>query len=79
MIAVGGGFKWMIASNWSAFVEHNFYDFKSKNLFSVGGTPHIGPGVNVAGRTLDFDVTISTVSIGVNYRFNWARPVVANY
>jgi outer membrane immunogenic protein len=71
---VGGGFEWMVANNWSAFVEYNFYDFKSKNLFAVGGTPHVGPGVNISGRTLDSDVTISTVSIGVNYRFNWGRP-----
>jgi outer membrane immunogenic protein len=77
---IGGGFEWMIFNNWSAFVEYNFYDFKSKNLVSVGGTPRVGPGVNVSGRTLDSDVTISTVTIGVNYRFNsWAGPVAARY
>ena len=76
---VGGGFEWMIFNNWSAFVEYNFYDFKNKTLFAVGGTPRIGPGINIQGRTLASDVTISTVSIGVNYRFNWANPVVARY
>jgi outer membrane immunogenic protein len=70
---VGGGVEWMIYNNWSAFVEYNFYDFKNKTLFSRDGTPHIGPGININGRTLASDVTISTVTIGVNYRFNWAR------
>jgi outer membrane immunogenic protein len=76
---VGGGFEWMIANNWSAFVEYNFYDFKNKTLTAFGGTPNVGPGVNIFGRTLASDVTISTVTVGVNYRFNWANPVVARY
>jgi outer membrane immunogenic protein len=76
---VGAGVEWMIFNNWSAFVEYNFYDFKNKTLFAVGGTPRVGPGINVFGRTLASDVTISTVSIGVNYRFNWANPVAARY
>jgi outer membrane immunogenic protein len=70
---IGGGFEWMIANNWSAFVEYNFYDFKSKNLFAIGGTPRVGPGTNVFGQTLASDVTISTVTVGVNYRFNSIR------
>jgi outer membrane immunogenic protein len=79
---VGGGFEWMIANNWSAFVEYNFYDFKNKALTAFGGTPRIGAGtgVNVFGRTLGSDLTISTVTVGVNYRFNsWAGPVAARY
>jgi len=35
--------------------------------------PHVGPGVNIFGRTVDSDVKIATVSVGVNYRFNWGR------
>ena len=76
---VGGGFEWMIANNWSAFVEYDYYKFNNKTLFAIGGTPHIGPGTNIAGRTLDSDVQIMTVSIGVNYRFNWLRPVAGAY
>jgi opacity protein-like surface antigen len=70
---VGGGFEWMIFNNWSAFVEYNFYDFKSQGLAAVGGTPGVRLGSNIFGATLASDVTISTVTVGVNYRFNWAR------
>jgi outer membrane immunogenic protein len=70
---VGGGFEWMIFNNWSAFVEYNFYDFKSQGLAAVGGTPGVHLGSNIFGATLASDVTISTVTVGVNYRFNWAR------
>jgi|SRR5215467_380097 len=70
---VGGGFEWMIFNNWSAFVEGNYYKFNNKTLFAIGGTPHVGPGVNIFGRTVDSDVKIATVSVGVNYRFNWGR------
>jgi outer membrane immunogenic protein len=76
---VGGGVEWMIFNNWSAFVEYNFYDFKSKSLFSTGGTPRVLGGFNIGGRTLASDVTVSTVTLGVNYRFNWANSVVARY
>jgi outer membrane immunogenic protein len=77
---VGAGFEWMITGNWSAFVEYNFYDFKNQGLAAVGGTPGVRLGNNVFGGTLASDVTISTVSIGVNYRFNsWAGPVAARY
>jgi outer membrane immunogenic protein len=71
---VGGGVEWKIATNWSAFVEGNYYEFNNKTLFSLTGTPHVGPGVNINGRTLDSDVRIGTVTVGVNYRFNWAAP-----
>jgi outer membrane immunogenic protein len=71
---IGGGFEWMIANNWSAFVEYNFYDFKSQGLFAAGGTPGVRLGNNIFGGTLASDVTISTVTVGVNYRFNSVRP-----
>jgi outer membrane immunogenic protein len=77
---VGGGAEWKIAANWSAFVEGNYYQFDNKTLFSVTGTPRIGPGTNVFGRTLDSDLRIGTITVGANYRFNWGAPaVVAKY
>ena len=68
---IGGGVEWKFATNWSAFAEYNFYDFNNSRLFSLVGTPHVGPGVNVQGRTLDSEVILSTFTVGVNYRFNW--------
>jgi outer membrane immunogenic protein len=65
---VGGGFEWMMATNWTAFVEYNHYDFKSKSIFArVFGPP------NISGRTLASSLTVDTATIGVNYRFNWGH------
>jgi outer membrane immunogenic protein len=63
---IGGGFEWRLATNWSAFAEYNFYDFKNKSILAqVLGPP------NVRGQTLSSDLEIHTVTVGVNYRFNW--------
>jgi outer membrane immunogenic protein len=70
---VGGGFEWMVAANWSAFIEYNYYDFKSKSILNqVFGPP------NIFGSTLDLGLNISTVTVGVNYRFG-GGPVYAKY
>jgi outer membrane immunogenic protein len=71
---VGGGFEWMVATNWSAFIEYNYYNFRSKSIFNAV----VGPP-NVRGQTLDVGLNISTVTVGVNYRFNWANPIYAKY
>ena len=38
----------------------------------------LGPP-NIRGQTLDVGLNISTVTVGVNYRFNWANPIYAKY
>jgi outer membrane immunogenic protein len=75
---IGGGFEWMVATNWSAFIEYNYYDFRSKSLYNAISTT-AGANPNVRGNTLDSGLNISTVTVGVNYRFNWAGPLVARY
>jgi outer membrane immunogenic protein len=74
---IGGGIEWMVASNWSAFAEYNYYNFKNKDIFNVV-FPTIGP-INLQGQSLSSGLNISTVTVGVNYRFNWSNPVYAKY
>jgi outer membrane immunogenic protein len=73
---VGAGAEWKLVSNWTLLAEYNYYDFKSKHIFTeVGVDP-----LNVFGQTLDAGLQIHTFTVGVNYRFNWgAAPVVAKY
>ena len=62
---VGGGLEYLFAQNWSAKVEYQYYDFGNVNV--------IAP---IAGRFRDDE---HTIKVGVNYRFNWANPIVAKY
>jgi hypothetical protein len=65
IVAVGGGVEWAFWDNWSAKVEYDFYDFSTRNLSlpgTISGIPDVVPGVNIKE-------TISTVKIGINYRF----------
>jgi outer membrane immunogenic protein len=66
---VGAGLEYMFAPNWSAKVEYQYYNF--------GNTQFTTPFALAAfGSIRDDD---HTVKVGVNYRFNWASPVVAKY
>jgi outer membrane immunogenic protein len=62
---VGGGIEWAFWDNWSAKAEYDYYDFGTRNLTLPGtifGIPEVVPGV-------DIKETISTVKVGINYRF----------
>jgi len=72
---VGAGVEWAFAPNWSAFVEWNHYDFGNKTIQGHWcDSCSDGPGFDIKQR-------IETVTIGVNYRFNFfgKAPVVARY
>jgi outer membrane immunogenic protein len=73
---VGGGFEWMVATNWSAFVEYNYYSFSEKLVASVNNGVVLGVGL---ANSLWARPQISTVTVGMNYRFNSGGPVVAKY
>ena len=65
---VGGGLEWAFWNNWSVRVEYDFYDFGNKT-FSFGDS------VSGLGTPIDVKNTISTVTLGVNYRFGgWMAP-----
>jgi outer membrane immunogenic protein len=68
--AAGAGIEWGFAPNWSAKIEYMHYGFD-------GDTSPLGTlsGITTAAVRTNID----TVKAGLNYRFNWAGPVVARY
>lgn len=64
---VGGGLEWAFWNNWSVRLEYDFYDF---------GTQTYSFGDNLSGLVTPIDVknTISTVTLGVNWRFGGMTP-----
>jgi outer membrane immunogenic protein len=71
---IGGGVEWMFAPHWSVFAEYNYMDFGRQDIAFTAGPGTIGlPSVNST------HLTMQTALVGVNYKFNWAQPVVAKY
>jgi outer membrane immunogenic protein len=67
----GGGFEWGFAPAWSAKFEYNHVDLGSTIITVVPSR-----GTNTF---INSSYTIDLVKAGVNYRFNWGGPAVANY
>jgi outer membrane immunogenic protein len=71
---VGAGLEYALSPSWSVKAEYDYYDFGSKNLtMTILGTGTTSTEGHVT------DETLHVVKVGVNYRFNWAGPVVAKY
>jgi outer membrane immunogenic protein len=66
---VGAGLEYMFAPSWSAKVEYQYYNF--------GNSRFVAPAALVPFGTFTTDDHV--VKVGLNYRFNWASPVVARY
>ncbi len=66
---VGAGLEYMLAQNWSAKVEYQFYDFDSSRFTTPVALVPFG----------SFRNEEHTVKAGLNYRFNWNGPLVATY
>lgn len=68
---VGAGIEYGFSPNWTAKLEYNYMDFGSKNITLNDPT----------GRWVTFGMkdTVNIIEVGVNYRFNYGGPVVANY
>jgi len=75
---VGGELEWMFAPGWSVFGEYNYIDFGTRNVNfpSTGMVPGLG-AVGARADTNAIRLTAQEAIIGVNYKFNWASPVVA--
>jgi outer membrane immunogenic protein len=68
----GAGIEYALIRNWSAKLEYDFMDFGTKRLvFDLGI-----PGATV---TNDIKERIQTVKFGLNYKFDWGAPVVADH
>jgi outer membrane immunogenic protein len=72
---VGGGLEYMAARNWTVKAEYLFVDLGSISTFADSNTAP-GFGVNV---TTSEKLTLHIARVGVNYKFEWAGPVVAKY
>ena len=66
---VGAGVEYMFAPNWSAKAEYMYYDFGSARFRAPAPLVPFG----------NFHNDDHTLKVGVNYRFNFAGPVVARY
>lgn len=71
---IGGGLEWMFAPNWSVFGEYNYMDFGRRDINFTAGPGTFGLPTIISTR-----LTMQTALVGVNYKFNWAQPVVAKY
>jgi outer membrane immunogenic protein len=72
---VGGGLEYMFARGWSVFGEYNYADFGRKDINFTQGLNTVGALATVNSTRL----TVQTALVGVNYKFNWAQPIVAKY
>ena len=65
---IGYGAEFALTPNWSAKAEYKYIDFGSQGYTASDGS------------RLTSDLQVSTVTIGVNYRFSlWSSPIVAKY
>ena len=65
----GTGLEYMFAPNWSVKGEYMYYNFGSTRFVSPAALAPFG----------SFHTDDHTLKLGVNYRFNFAGPVVARY
>jgi len=88
-VAAGGGVEWALGRNWSVRAEYLHVDVRGRTVSTLA-VPTVGvipaPGTCPpagAGFCSIFHYKPSFVEniarVGVNYRFDWAGPVVANY
>jgi len=66
---VGTGLEYMVAPNWSVKGEYMYYNFGSTRFVTPAALAPFG----------SFHTDDHTLKLGVNYRFNFASPVVARY
>jgi outer membrane immunogenic protein len=63
---IGGGLEYKLAPSWSVFAEYDYLGFGTRNIGYVAA-----PGTVGASNTLATKVYAQTVTVGVNWRFNW--------
>lgn len=83
--AAGAGGEWMVTPNWTVRLEYLHYDLGSVSDFTTLNqfNTAIVPGATTLYHT-SLAQTVSSfagdiVRFGVNYKFNWAGPVLARY
>jgi outer membrane immunogenic protein len=76
-LTAGGGVEWAVINNWSVKAEYLFLDLGRHSYSSALVTPATAlPGYTwTTAQTMREHV----VRVGLNYRFDWAGPLVAAY
>jgi outer membrane immunogenic protein len=72
---VGAGFEYAFLSNWTGFIEYNYYDFGTARETEVA----VGLLAGSPNQDLNIKSDLHVVKAGINYKFNWAQPLVARY
>jgi outer membrane immunogenic protein len=71
---VGAGWEWAFADNWSARIEYDYLGLGGRTFVVPAGSPVL------AGDTFTTNnLNVQMLTVGLNYRFNWAAPVTARY
>jgi outer membrane immunogenic protein len=70
----GAGIEWAFAPNWSVKFEGLYYDLGNVTTAAIQF-----PGTSVFTDFKTFDFHGAIARVGVNYKFGWGGPVVANY
>ncbi len=66
----GAGVEYAITPQWSIKAEYQYFDFGSE-------TPTLTSGAGVFG--FHTHLTAETAKVGMNFKFDWAQPVVSKY
>jgi len=70
----GAGIEWAFANNWTAKIEYDYFGLGSRTVTVPAGSPFL------AGDTFNKGSNnIQTLTVGINYLFNWGQPSVARY
>ncbi len=67
---VGAGIEMPIASNWTGFVEYDYYSFGTKTVAFPAANTFVG---SINAGLVDIKQDIAAVKIGANYRFSFGR------
>lgn len=70
---IGAGFEYLFLPNLSAFIEYDYFDMGTRDI-TFNSLVRTG-----AFTTNSIRERKDVVKVGLNWRFNWAQPVVAKY
>jgi outer membrane immunogenic protein len=72
---VGGGAEWAVSKNWSVKAEYLYYDLGANTITGA----QTNPVSATQFATYSFSTRGSIARGGLNYKFDWAGPVVARH
>jgi outer membrane immunogenic protein len=76
---VGTGIEFGLIDNWSTKIEYNYLNFSNTTATLTGTGCFANGDCGSISRDFDIKQNIHVIKIGLNYRFGWGAPVVANY